>query len=447
MPIPPPLRIKIIYAIGQMGWSMAAYCAVNLLTYFYLPPETSDTPLFPPFIYQGAIFGLFTLIGLIGAGARLFDAVIDPMIASLSDNSKSSLGKRRFFMAIGMIPIALFTFLIYYPPTTDITINSIWLVICTLLYFVAITFYVVPYTTLICELGHSAQDQLQISALVGAAWVIGFLFSNTVFVVQGFLEQYWSATVAFQTAIGIYCITALVCMALPVFFVNEKKYCRTTQSEMPLKKAMRNVLSNRNFTYFSLALTLYWASLTFIILGSIYYVTILLASDKANATIFGGIGLTLGLLLYPFVYRLTTYWGKKKVVSAAFLTLSFILGSCTFLGKYPFPLWTQLYLLPAITAFPFACMGIVPNAIIADIISEQEQLTGQSQPAMYYAVRAFMVKLGMSLGTLIFPSLLLLGKSTNNDLGIRLTGVVAMLLCLMGFFIFQKYQQPEKGMK
>jgi len=40
---------------------------------------------------------------------------------------------------------------------------------------------------------------------------------------------------------------------------------------------------------------------------------------------------------------------------------------------------------------------------------------------------------------LIFPSLLLLGRSVENDFGIRLTGLVALFFCLLGLFLFRKY--------
>ena len=45
------------------GASLAAYGAANLLVYFYLPPGEGQTGLFPPFIFQGAVAGVVTLIG------------------------------------------------------------------------------------------------------------------------------------------------------------------------------------------------------------------------------------------------------------------------------------------------------------------------------------------------------------------------------------------------
>ena len=61
------------------------------LQYYYLPPNTekSLTPLLKPqYLIIAFIF------------ARLIDAVSDPVVGYLSDNSKSKFGKRSFFMMI-----------------------------------------------------------------------------------------------------------------------------------------------------------------------------------------------------------------------------------------------------------------------------------------------------------------------------------------------------------
>lgn len=94
---------KIVYALGQFGWSLASYGVGNLLVYFYNPPAESgsDTRMFPVFIGAAAV------IGVAGGASRLFDAVTDPLIAGWSDRSQSKLGRRRMFLLIGSVPFAL----------------------------------------------------------------------------------------------------------------------------------------------------------------------------------------------------------------------------------------------------------------------------------------------------------------------------------------------------
>lgn len=79
--IRPPLGALILYATGQLGWSLASFSVGNLLIYFYMPPE-QGAPVFPSFIYQSAVLGVLTLIGILSAAGRVFDGVIDPLIAN-----------------------------------------------------------------------------------------------------------------------------------------------------------------------------------------------------------------------------------------------------------------------------------------------------------------------------------------------------------------------------
>ncbi len=74
VPIRPPLSVLILYALGQLGWSLGGYAVGNLLIYFYMPPEQGQ-PVFPSFLFQGGVLVVFTLIGILSAGGRFLDAL------------------------------------------------------------------------------------------------------------------------------------------------------------------------------------------------------------------------------------------------------------------------------------------------------------------------------------------------------------------------------------
>ncbi|MDP3177756.1 MAG: MFS transporter, partial [Spirochaetaceae bacterium] len=119
-PSPKPLKLPasklVLFALGQLGWSLASWSVSNAITFFFLPPEKAGAaPLFPPFIFQGAIFGALTIIGLINAGSRIWDAITDPWVANLSDRSRSKFGRRRLFLLISALPTAFFAFLVFLP--------------------------------------------------------------------------------------------------------------------------------------------------------------------------------------------------------------------------------------------------------------------------------------------------------------------------------------------
>ena len=85
----------IIFAIGQLGWSLLSGIISAWLVTFYLPSSNDIDAGAIQYIKPGLIIGGFmTLLGLITALSRIFDAVTDPLIASLSDRSKNPKGQQ-----------------------------------------------------------------------------------------------------------------------------------------------------------------------------------------------------------------------------------------------------------------------------------------------------------------------------------------------------------------
>jgi len=440
----PPLSVKIIFAIGQLGWSLASFGALNLLIYFYMPPEDGKTD-FPDYIFQGNILLGVTIIGLIAFGGRIFDAFTDPFIANLSDKSTSKFGKRKRLMAIGALPFALFSVLVFYPiGGADMMLNTAWLVLMSALFFFFFTVYVVPYNALIGELGHHPKDRMLISTLISVTFALGFVLGGMAYAMQKYFEGTGMASAqAFQISIVILAVIALLCMLIPVFFLDENRYCKQTNSAIGFAESGRIVWQNKNFRYFVFSDLTYWLSVTIIQTGVIYYTTILLGLGKDKASLFGLGAFALSFLLYIPINFAVAHFGKKKLINLGFLLFASTFILTFFLGKLPFSPMIQLTMVIVLAAFPLAIFGIIPTAIIADEVNRQSDENGDSQAAMYFGFRTFMMKLGVSLALLIFPSLLNFGKSVDNDWGVRLTAMAAFAFCLLGWFLFRNYKEVK----
>ena len=77
-----------IFAIGQLGWSILGGLINAWLVTFYLPTQQDIENGARFYLPTGLIiFGILTILGLIAFICRIFDAVTDPWIASLSDRS------------------------------------------------------------------------------------------------------------------------------------------------------------------------------------------------------------------------------------------------------------------------------------------------------------------------------------------------------------------------
>ena len=441
-PTRPPRRVLVLYAVGQAGMALAGTSVTNLLEYFYYPPETTHGhSLFPMFIAQGMFLGL-TILGAIGSFGRFFDAILDPIIAYFSDKATFRFGKRRTFMAFSAVPFALFAWLVFCPPLGYASgVNMAWLFGMIMLYYISFTLYVVPYTALISELGHTEKDSLLISTLLSVSFAIGFVAVSSVYSLQSILEHYYPSVRAFQIAMGGLMLLAAALMFVPVVFVDENRYALTSSVMPPIREAWLRIWRNTDFRWFAISDLFYWCAITFIQKGGIYYMTVLLHLPKWYSTIF-----QVGILVLSFFCYIPINWaslryGKKRMVNVSFLMLGTMFLLVPFAGKIPLDFTLQMVVLILLSFFPLATFGILQNVIVADIVRDQLRKTGTAQAGMFYAVRTMMMKFGVSLATLIFPSLLALGKSTDNDIGIRLTGVVAFVFCMIGFAVFQYYRE------
>jgi glycoside/pentoside/hexuronide:cation symporter, GPH family len=435
----PTTSVIWIYACGQLGWSLASYGIGSLLSYFYMPPEEAGkSAIFPAFIPSTMVFGL-TLLGVIAFGGRLLDGFIDPFIANMSDKTTSRFGKRRTFMAIAAVPLAVLSYLIFAPNTEGVLAANAWyLAVVVFLFYVSFAAYVIPYSALIAELGHVAEDRLKISTILSVTWALGFLLGNATPALQGLFESSGTPSlIAFQWSVMIFAVISLIFLLIPVFFLDEKKYAAQGEPHENFLKSVSAVFQNQPFRIFAFSYLLYWLALTFIQAGIIFYLTVLFGLPKEMATLFGVVSFFTSFLFYPLMGKLERGFSKKSVILAGFgvFCLIFICALLPISGTLRF------WFISVAAAFPLAAFGILPNTIVADIVHRNEKETGKNQAGMFYAVAAFMMKVGVSLANLIFPSLLVFGKSTENPFGVQLSIAAALIFCTLGFFVFRNYDE------
>jgi len=273
---------------------------------------------------------------------------------------------------------------------------------------------------------------------------LGFAIGTTIPAVQNFFEdQQYSSTQSFQISISIYATLALILMLLPALFIKETKYSLQGNSDLTAFQSIKIILKDKNFKVFALSDFFYWMALTSIQLGMVYYVTILIQQEKEQITFYSLLLFVLSFLFYVPVNLITKKLGKKPIVSLSFIIYILVFLGMLFIGKIPLAEQTHLLILVILAALPIAVFGILPNAIIADLAEANAVESGTNKAGMYFGVRMFMMKLGVSATNFIFPALLIFGKSTENDLGVRLTAGFACLICIAGWLVFRQFEEVK----
>jgi Na+/melibiose symporter-like transporter len=439
----PPVK-KGIYALGQLGWALTSYAPGMLLVYYYMPPD-AGVPTFPARIFQGSVLGVLTVIGLAYAAGRLFDAVTDPLIAGLSDRSDHPLGRRRIFLAVSVAPFSLFSVLVFLPPQAGVTsLNTVWVFAAIIIFYWFMTMYVTPYFAWMSELGHSPKERLLLSTLISITWALGTAVGSQAYAIKGYFESAGLAPdAAFRTTVMIFAAVGFLFMLLPVIFIDERRYCERRVSNQGIFEALHSSLRNRNFLIFALSDLSYWIALTIATTGLVYYVTILLALPEAFTSSLQILMFGLSFIFYVPVNLIAGRTGKRRLLIVAFLLFLTVFLLVIFLGLLPLAPRSQGYLLILILSMPMAIFGILPNAIIADIAEADGRKSGEFKAGIFFGARTFMSKLGQMVGGILFPSLLLLGKTRSNDIGIRLSGGLAFFFLSAGLLLFLFYRERE----
>ncbi len=452
-----------IFAVGQLGWSILSGIIGTWLVTFYLPTSEAardSGALF--YVPTGlVIFGVLTILGLITFICRIFDAVTDPWIASMSDRSRHPKGRRIPFMRRAAIPFAIVTVLVFCTPFGGIKLGSgsatnplniVWILITLILFYLFMTMYCTPYNALISEFGKTQEDRMYISTAISLTFFFGTLLAYLPFALagplQGIVGYAWSYRIWFIFLSAV----ALVCMLMPVFKLNEKDFVDAAPSESNAFSSLAKTFKNREFRKFSASDIMYWVGLTLFQTGLPFFVKVSMHINESNTMLFMGGMTVLSACFYPFVSKLVAKHGKKKLVIAGFFGLALAYLITALIGVVlPTESMIPGILIVIISAFPMALLGIIPQAIVADVAEEDAKLTGENREGMFFAARTFAMKFGQSVAMLVFTSLAVLGtkqETGTNELtasaaGLRIVAIVAVCFCVLGALILFAYDEKK----
>ena len=437
---------QIAYACGTLGYSILINIISVMLIYFYVPPSNAGLINLVPMI---TVFGVLSLLSVIVASGRLVDAITDPLIAYWSDKSTNKKGRRIPFMKLALLPSAIFCLLIFLPIVGEESIkNYWWLALMQIGFYLSLTVYIIPYNALLPELAQSPKDKVVFATWMSVGFVLGIIISSQTPLVADIYQLFFdqlSRNLAIQLSIGSLALLAAFFLFVPIWTINEAKHCRSQAITIPMRTALKQTLKNKNFLVFIVAETMYFISLTIVVSGLLYYLTVLLGLAESLGGLVMGTMVLSSLLFYPLIQKMVNLIGTKKLIIIALSFLSVLMSGIYFMGKLPFGPKVQIFGFAILAAFPLAILGILPFAIIAEIADADGQATNQPKEAMFFAVRNLANKFGQTGGIMIFAMLTLFGKDPGDDLGLRLSGIFGFVLCAFGALIFLIYKDERKN--
>jgi GPH family glycoside/pentoside/hexuronide:cation symporter len=427
----------VAYAAGSSGWGLLDRLLVMWALYFYLPPEGAGLPTRLPL---GLILGLIPIWGLISIFGRVVDAVADPLVATWSDTSKHPLGRRRFFMAVGMVPLSLCAALMFFPPADSQSVaNAVFAGVVYSVFFIAFTFYVAPYLALLPELGRTEADRLNLTTFQAVALLVGsgLAMLGSPFLISAF--EGMGKEGAYRAMAVILAMVALAFLAWPVFAIPERKLVPkdSKPSTLGLKESLLSAIRFKPFRWYLIGTILFWFGFNAISTSVPYYAVVLMgADDTYSGQVLLATFVVSGLSL-PLVNFLGKKWGNKKTMMLGALFMAVVLCMVPLItGKM------SGLIIFAIAGFPVSVLMAVPNAMLANIADADGKLSGQRKEAMFFGAQGFFQKMALGGSAYLLADLFQrFGTSAENPLGVQLSGPIFGLTLFLAVFAFARMDE------
>jgi len=351
-----------------------------------------------------------TLIGLVLAISRLWEAFTDPVMGSISDNFRSRWGRRRPFVALGAFLCAITFPLIWFVPISWSTGWSFSYFLATaLIFYTAFTIYGVPYLTLGYEMSTNSNERVRIHAVRAMVSKLTFFIVPWVFSIAQL--PYFESTIAGMRTLGLIIGGLFILLAIPTVWLTRERYAKRAakQVKVPLKEGMRLTFNNRPFlNLVGIVLGLLIGTNLVSQLGiyvNSYYV---FAGDTvAGAALHAKVQTVYalaGMVSVPIVARLATRYGKLCVIRwcIGFGILASI--SKFFFYSREFPALQYLSML--LLAPSFSGFWVLVDPMKADVADFDEHTSGLRREGMYAAVSSWLEKTALTI-TMIASGLLL----------------------------------------
>jgi len=391
-----PLRQKSAYAVGMLVNNLQAAALPAMVVILNLGLGMNPV-----------------LVGLIAAIPRAFDAISDPMVGYISDNTHTRWGRRRPYILIGAILSGLVFALMWQLPEGHSESFYFWVFLgASIVFFLAYTLYAAPFVAFGYEMTADYHERTRLH-----------MFANTVGQLVWLGVPWFYAIMANEslfrdTVHGARTLAIAVGVAVAVLGVVPAIACRERHAPVPTAGGKQGVLANTLEFLKGIGITFkcspflkicaatflvfngYQLGISFSLYVMIYY---LFGGDNSQAGEllgwFGTLTAAATLVVIPVTGWLATRIGKRRTFLIT-VSISLVGYALKWFGYNPdHPYWL-LYAAPFV-AFGVGSLFTLMGSMIADVCDYDELTTHKRREGVFGAIYWWMVKIGMALAGLL----------------------------------------------
>ncbi len=375
------------YGVGNFAFALLGLVIAVNLQYFYTD-------------YVGLTAGYVAWSLLL---AKIFDAATDPVMGYLSDRSNTRFGRRRPYFLGAAVPLAVAFYLLFTPPSAQEHSQAYllgYMLVCYVATYLFWTIGAVPYYSLGAELTDDYQERVKVISVREACALAGLLVAT---IAPAYLIH------AYGGIRGYSFMAAILGGGMVVFLVISA-LASTERAEFQGREPMnpyagwRMTLRNPHFRKLLLAfacsaiagavpavLTIY---VSVYIIGTPEWWTAAMPGWIPTWSYYLLIYFSAGALSLPLWTRVAIQMGKRNAWGVAIALAAVTSMGCAFLAS-----GTVLYfsIVLFFGGLSFGNYLSLPPSMVADLIDWDEVRTGGRREGSYFAIWAFVTKLGAAI--------------------------------------------------
>lgn len=372
------IKEKLGFGLGDAASHIVFDSSVAILAYFYtniygLPPAVMGT--------------LFLVV-------RVLDAITDPIMGAIADQTKSRWGRFRPWLLIICVPFAVSCVLVYSTPGFDQTGKIVYAVLAYIFMTLMYTAINIPYCSLGAAITSDPKENLSLQSWRFAIAPIGGAMGTALILPLADFISPTDRAAGMQWAMGIFgvigCVMFLVC-----FFTTRERITPVKEENLNIMRDLKVLLKNdqwRILSVYNLAMLC-----GVVVRGSllVYFVQYILNQGSGVISMFM-LATTIAAVFGSLFAKTLGSWMCKIRASIWVNVLSALVGLLFLV--LPTNYWVPAFLVHIALNILQGINAPLQWSMITDANNYGEWKTQRRITGMNVAANIFIIKLGVAIG-------------------------------------------------
>ncbi len=345
-------------------------------------------------------------LGLMLTLPRFIDAIVDPVVGNISDNTRTRFGRRRPFIVLGAIGMGLTFGVIWMVPAGwNQTAQLFWFGITSVLFFFCHSIFSVPLQSLGYEVTPDYDERTRVMGFSSFWNRVGELTYSWIFPLSQ-LAIFAAPMLGVRTVGWGVGVLFLAIPGVIAGMVGRERFARMAEHQAKVRfwPTVRAAAANRPFRLLSAIVVItvlvgtFASSMDYYLL--VYYVCHgdLTEGSLWKAVLSSAYGI-VGLLSVPVLTALSKRLGKERTLIAVLSLLT--VGACARWWIFRPGAGWLLVLDPVLGGGAiWVAIVMITQSMFADICDDDELTSGQRREGLFGAVFSWLLKTGVSLSFL-----------------------------------------------